>query len=299
MNTAATIVWRTKYAAAYMEEENMVIRYRFPFSKQREAALLGAYKLSPKERLPYYQNLSAMIERSISVSEYLKEERVPSILFYDHTFQKQEKNGIICIYCIPEEPVIPLSCSLFNKDCNALTSLDVFLRLTHILRDINKTPIPLVLRYMDMDEVFLTNDNRIKLGGFFYAMADGLTQAPYYLQDAAPIIPAEVRDGEIGNIGTDMKALSMIAWNVFSGLPWNCGQTTQSMQIPPAYAPPALLRVLELGLSGDPDQFNAFRKQLLQCRKELAKTDFAQIIIPMGRAMKKQYSFSFSHPISL
>lgn len=292
MDTSTTILWRTKYAAAYMEEENMVIRYRFPYSKQREAALLGAYQLTPGERLPYYQTLSAMVERNIAISEYLKEEQVQSILAYDHTFQKQEENGVICIYCIPEEPVTPLSCSLFHEDCNALTALDVFLRLTHILRDINKTPISPVLRYLDMDDVYLTQDNKIKLGGFFYATAEGLLQAPNYLQDAAPVVPADVRAGAPGNIGTDMRILSMIAWNVFSGLQWNCGHTSQTLKVPPAYAPSSLLKILELGLSGDPEQFNTFRKQLLQCRKELAKTDFAQVIIPMGHAMTRQYSFN-------
>lgn len=284
-------IWQTKYAAATMQEGKMVIQYQFPFSRQREADLLGSYNLAPNMRLNYYQTLSTMAERNFVVADYLKSQEVPSILTFETVYQQQE-GSTICINAIPEEPVTPITTFLFATDCNALTALDVFLRLTHILRDINKTPISPVLRYLDMDDVYLTQDNKIKLGGFYYAAADGLADPPPFLPDAAPVIPERIMSGEKGDIGTDMQALSMIAWNVFSGLPWDCKHTATSKRIAPTYAPDQLLRILEMGLNGNPEDFTAFRKLMLQCRKELAKTDFATLVIPMKRMEKKIYHFT-------
>lgn len=286
------ILWRTKYASAYSENGKMVIRYRFPYSRQREAALLGTYCLTPGDRLPYYQTLSAMVERTLMLTQYLEEEAVPSILTFEGTYQKQEDNGIICIYGIPKQSVKPITHTLFADDCNALTALDVFLRLAHILRDINKTPISPVLRYLDMDDVYLTAENKILLGGFFYAAAEGLSSPPQFLPDAAPVVPDHIREGGLGSAGSDMQILAQIAWNIFAGLPWNCEHTAISKQIPPQFAPPSLRAVLELGLEGDPAQCNNFRKQLMQCRKALAKTDFAQLTIPMHKPLCKEYLFT-------
>lgn len=285
------IQWRTKYAVAYYDGPKMVIRYRFPYSKIREAQLLGAYNLSPKDRLPYYRTLSAMVERNIVVSNYLKSQGISSILFFEKTYQQQEDNGIIGMYCVPEEPITPITHSLFSTDCNALQALDVFLRLTHILRDIHQTPDSLSLRYLDLEDVYLTEDNKIKLGGFFYASAEGLDVPPPYLQDAAPVMPDTLNAGAAGDIGADMQILCQIAWNIFSGLPWDTSHTAISKKIPPRYAPPQLLAVLELGLNGNADDFSVFRKLLLSCRKELAKTPFAQQHIPMKAPYRKEYHY--------
>lgn len=284
-------IWHTKYAAAYLEDGKMTIRYRFPYSRQREASLLGAHHLLPNDRYAYYETLSAMIERHFAISRYLEAEGVPSIITYENAYQKQTDDGIIYICGVLSEPVTPITQALLSSDCNALTVLDIFLRLAHILRDISKTPISPVLRYLDMDDVYLTSQNKILLGGFFYAAGEELTPPPAYLPDSAQIIPSTIRNGTIGNIGTDMQILAQIAWNLFSGLPWDSAHTPQSRQIPPQYAPPELLRVLETGLEGDPKNFNSFRKQLLQCRKELAKTDFAQTVIPMRLPLRKEYAF--------
>lgn len=286
------ILWRTKYAAAYTENERMVIRYRFPYSKSRESALLGAYNISPKERRDYYNTLLSMCERNIAISNYLKEAQVPSVLTFDQTYQLQEDTGIICIYCIPAVSVTPITQCLLSDDCSALTVLDIFLRLAHILRDISKTPMSPVLRYLDMDDVYLTQDNKILLGGFYYAAAEGLSPPPPYLQDAAPIITEELRAGATGDAGTDMHILARIAWNLFSGLPWDTAHTAESWNIPPRYAPTALLRTINIGLDGDAAECNSFRKRLMNCRKELAKADFAQIVIPACNPLKKEYRFT-------
>lgn len=294
-----SICWRTKYAAAFMDNGKMTIRYRFPYANKREAALLGAYNLTPADRLPYYQNLSAMIERNLLVTEYLRDESVPSILTFENAFQKDEENNIICVYCLPSEPVTPITLSLFAADCNALSTFNVFLRLTHILRDIHKTPMAPVLRYLDLDDVYLTSSERILLGGFYYASANDLQAPPPFLPDSAQLAPDDILRDENGSIGTDMYILCRIAWNIFSGLPWNSIHTPQSLRIPPRYAPPALIRVLELGLSGDPDCFYTFRKQMLQCHKELSKSEFAKLTIPMCAAHKKEYFFTPKEPIAI
>lgn len=274
-----------------MQSDKMIIQYRFPYTREKEAMLLGTYDLAPSMRLSYYQTLSAMAERNIIIADYLKKQEVPSILTFETVYQQPE-DATICINAVPDEPVEPITASLFSKDCNALTALNVFLRLAHILRDINKTPTSPVLRYLDMDDVYLTQDNKIKLGGFFYAAAEGLSSPPAFLPDAAPVVPESIRSGDTGSLGTDMQTLSMIAWNIFSGLPWDCKHTAISSRILPAYAPPVLLKTLELGLTGKSDNFTAFRKQLLQCQKELSKTDFAELVIPMGHAEKKIYHFT-------
>lgn len=292
MNNPPGIIWRTKYSAAYMEDGNMTIRYRFPFSREREATLLGTYNLTPKDRVPYYQTLSTMVERNIAFTDYLKSEAIPSIFTFEKSYQKQEDSGVICVYCVASVPATPITQTIFAKDFNALTALDVFLRLAHILRDINKTPISPVLRHLDMDDIYLTEDNKILLGGFYYFAADEFPAPPHFLADAAPVADEAISKGGKGNAGTDMQMIANIAWNIFSGLPWNCQQTPESRKIPPKYAPASLLAVLELGLRGDPDSCNTFRKQLMQCRKELAKTDFAQLIIPCVHPYQKEYHFS-------
>lgn len=283
--------WQTKYASASMQNGKMIIKYQFPYSRDREAMLLGTYNLTPNMRLPYYLALSSAVERNIIIADYLKSQQVQSILTFETVYQQQEGTAI-SIYAVPEEPVTPITASLFAADCNALTALDVFLRLTHILRDINKTPISPVLRYLDMDDVYLTQDNKIKLGGFFYTAADGLEDPPEFLPDAAPIIPNSILSGNKGDIGTDMQTLCTIAWNLFSGLPWDCKHTAISKRIAPAYAPEQLLYTLEMGLNGKQEDFTTFRKLLLQCRKELAKTDFANLVIPINRIEKKTYHFT-------
>ncbi len=290
-NFVPEIKWRTKYAAAYMENGSMVIRYRFPFSRQREAELLGAHGLAPEERLPYYEKLSLMVERSFAFAEYLEKEAVPSVLKITSSYQKKEDNDVICMYCTLPAPVTPLSQAIFSADYNALTALDVFLRLAHILRDINKTPTSPVLRYMDMDDVYLTEENKILLGGFYYYSAEGKNAPPAFLPDAAMCLPESIRSGGLGSTGTDMQTLCMIAWNVFSGLPWDCQHTPASLKIPPKYAPEPLLRTLELGLQGDSTACTAFRKQLMACRKELSKTDFAQLMIPAPTPHAKEFFF--------
>lgn len=287
-----TIQWRTKYAAAYPEDGKFIIRYRFPYSRNREAALLGAYNIAPSDRLAYYQTLSSMVERNITVSNYLKSMEVPSVLTFENAYQKREDNGIIGIYCVASAPVTPITKAIFASDCNALTALDVFLRLAHIIRDINKTPTSPALRYLDLDDVYLTEDNKILLGGFYYAVAEGLLEPPPYLNDSAPVVPAALAGGTSGDLGSDMQILSQIAWNIFSGIPWDTAHTEASMKIPPRYAPPQLLAILELGLKGETESFNTFRKQLLACRKELAKTSFAQQIIPIRKPFRKEYSFA-------
>jgi hypothetical protein len=290
------IVWRTKYAAAYCEDGKMIIRYRFPYSRSRESALLGAYNIAPNERLKYYQTLSGMVERHITMSNYLGNEEVPSILTFDNTYQKREENGVIAVYCVCPAPITPLSKSIFASDCNALTALDVFLRLAHILRDINKTPTAPALRYLDMDDIYLTQDNKILLGGFYYATADGLDSPPPYLVDAAQVYPTAIQEGQAGDLGTDIQILSRIAWNIFSGLPWDAAHTAGSSKVPPRYAPPQLVALLEFGLTCNQESANTFRKQLLACRKELSKTDFANSIIPFQRPLRREYKFTADMP---
>ena len=267
----------------------MVIRYRFPYSRQREAALLGSYKLSPADRIPYYQTLSAAVERSFLFTEYLRQENVQSILEFENTYQKQEENGVIGMYGVLTSPVTPITHAIFQKDFNAMTALDVFLRLAHILRDIHKTPIAPVLRYLDLEDVYLTQDNKIRLGGFYYVDGDGLSPAPGFLPDAPVVVPFPPSN-EHRNQGEDIKILARIAWNIYSGLPWDCVQTHASQRIPPKYAPPILLQTLELGLNATVES-NTFRKQLMQCKKELAKTDFASLTIPACNPLRKEYQF--------
>lgn len=285
------ILWRTKYAAAYMQDEHMVIRYRFPFSREREANLLGAYDLDPDKRMQYYDTLSVMIERNVAFTAYLKEHAVPSILYFDDITQKIEDNGVICVYCIPTVAVRPISQLIFQSDYNAMTALDVCLRLANTLRDIGKTPAAPVLRHLDLDDVYLTQDNKILLGGFYYYAADGMSPFPPFLEDASANLPDCIVDGAIGDAGTDMQTLCRIAWNLLSGLPWDTRQSQVSMIIPPMYAPPELVSILEFGLRGDPQSCNAFRKQLIPCRNALAKTAFAQTTIPAPLPFQREYRY--------
>ena len=296
MESTPQNLWQTKYATGCMEDGNMAIHYHFPFSRHREAALLGCYNLAPKDRFPYYKALSAMVERNLHFAEYLAQNKTASILTFENTYQKATENGVICVCCIPSEPVTPITQSLFRADCNAMTALDVFLRLAHILRDIHNLPDSIALRYLDLDDVYLTASNKILLGGFYYATCKEMPDFQPFLPDAAKIIPNQVITGQRADAGTDMQTLAQIAWNIFSGLPWNCGHTEESRRIPPMYAPPALLQVLELGLAGDPGQLNAFRKALFQAKKNLAGTEFASATIPISNPFQKEFHFAVDIP---
>ena len=299
MDTAPiTNLWQTKYATAYRQNEKTIICYRFPHESNREAALIGKYGLLPGDRMEYYQTLSCAVERHFSIAELLHSAGVPNVISYSKTYQKKESNGAICVYAICDDAITPVTQSLLSEETKALDVLDMILRLsTTILRDVAKPPLSLSLRCLDLDEVFLTGDNRILLGGFYYATSPLLSEPPPFLPECPATTPPYSfleSPSKIGANGADMQMISLIAWNLFSGLPWNTAHTSASFRIHPQHAPTSLLEVLKVGLCGKDQDCSVFRKQLLQCRKELAKTEFADIIIPFPTPMEKQYQYNHS-----
>lgn len=282
------LLWRTKYAAGILTDDQMAIRYRFPFSENREASLLYRYDLPPGERAAYYSTLAKAVERNISISNYLAAQGVNSILSFTDIKQQKEPNGIVCIYGSCAQTVSPVSQAVLQGNANALDVLDLFLRLATIIRDIHKPPCQINHRCLDMDDIFITEDKRILLGGFYYSTNPVLPPPPPFLPDHPTIIGSD----HGGDEWRDLQQLCRIALNVFSGLCWDAQYPQGSPRIAPFYAPTPLAALLLSTLDSDSGQPQAFRKALLQCRKELAKTDFAQSALDLPTPLKAAYRYN-------
>lgn len=286
--TGQQLLWRTKYAAGIQTDGKMMIRYRFPFSENREASLLYHYGLSPGGRAAYYGALAQAVERNISISNYLTVQGVSSILSFSDTKQQKEPNGIICIYGTCAQPIQPASQTLLQGETNAMDVLDLFLRLATIIRDIHKAPFQINHRCLDVDDIFITEDKRILLGGFYYSTSPTLPAPQPFLPDHPAFSDLYQSQSE----WSDLQQLCHIALNVFSGLCWDAQYPQHSPQIKPFYAPAPLLQLLISTVHARDGQPQAFRKALLQCRKDLSKTPFAQLTMALPTPLKANFRYN-------
>lgn len=266
----------------------MMLRYRFPFSENREASLLYHYDLSPGERTAYYSTLAQAVERNISISNYLTTQGVGSILPFSDIKQQKESNGVVCIYATTPQTIHPVSQALLYGKTSAMDVLDLFLRLATIIRDIHKTPYQISHRCLDMDDIFITEDKRILLSGFYYSTSPILPAPPAFLPDHPSIGDLYQDTGE----WNDLRQLCRIAFNVFSGLCWDAQYLENSPQIEPFYAPTPLAQLLLATVHAKDGQPQTFRKALLQCRKDLAKASFAKSTMELPTPLKATFRYN-------
>lgn len=303
--TSDNLAWRSYYYDAFFYtsekgEKKTIFRYDIPFPKEDEAIRFEQYGIPSDKRLWYYDHLARCIKRQYDISCLLNRNAVPSILTYhsSSTSQRDENTDINHLYFVSHE-VRPIMDTLFKDRINLLTLLDVFIRLSVIIRDISKPPCCLSHRGISMDEIYLTPDNKILLGGFYYAatayQGDGLLVGDFdkplpYLPEQGMYFPPSLIAGGPGSAATDMQTISRIMFNFCSGLPWDT-QWPSVPNIAPSYIPEELIQVLIFGMNCTDADCNAFRRKLLDCRKALSKTEAAQISIPIRKPLLKQFAY--------
>ncbi len=262
------------------DSEKTVFRYQIPFPADVEAVYLARYGLSDADRLGFYQNLVRCIQREVDVTRFLKSHSVSSILSFSEVEQLRDDNGIIHIFLETERIYPILRQQLGGKEVSALTVIDILYRLSIIFRDINRVGV--VHRGFDLEEVYITSDNKILLGGFFYASCPGVIPYTEYLPHLPPYLPKNLRSGGTGSQNSDIQSLSVLAWNLFSGGAYDLSLNTAYL-VRPEYAPQEIIETILLGLRCKDEECNSFRRQLLNARKSLSKTEYADQMLPLSR----------------
>ena len=260
--------------------DRTIFHYRIPFAPEVEAVYLAKYGLDARELLGFYQNLVRCIQRNVDVTNHLKTHDVNSILTFSEVEQVRDDNGVIHIYLETDMVYPTLHHQLGSTEISAITVIDIIYRLSIIFRDISKFGV--IHRGLDLRKVYLTADNKIMLGGFYYAAFPGMKNLTDYMPHTPPYLPKNLRHGGVGSQSSDIQSLSVFAWNLFSGGAYDLGFDPAYL-VRPEYAPKPIVDTLLLGIRCKDDECNAFRRQLLNTRKELSKTDFAEQKLPLPK----------------
>lgn len=245
---------------------------------------MAKYGIQANERNRLYQNLIACIQHDIAVSEYLSAQGVSSILRFSNIEKLQDEDGAYHIF-METDHVKPVTESILSKSIFKLDLLDVIYRLSIILRDISK--MNTVHRGFELTRVYENDRHRLLLGGFYYSYCPGL-EYPMYLPTKSPNLPTDFLRGDRGDQGLDIQSLCVTAWNLLSGHAFNARLDTDKM-VMPEFADQELVDILQLGLSGETDSCNSFRRKLLEYRKKVSKSELANQQIPVYRLRLKQY----------
>lgn len=289
-------VWSSElYDAFYGKSEDgsvkTVFRYQIPLPEIRESALMARHQIRASQRLPFYELLLKCVQHNVDISHFLATQKIPSVVSFSDVQQTQE-NGISYVYLETEE-MRPIQFSELAGSVNGITLLDILVRLNIILRDINQAGV--CHRGFDLDEVYINRDGKILLGGFYYARGPGaakggtdLSKYPPYLPGAPPHLTSSLRKGEGGTWGQDVRMVALIGWNLFSGVPVDA-YWDNSRAVFPTYATSEVVEALQIGLTGKDETCNLFRRKLLDCRKKLHQTEYANLRIPVRVYRCKEY----------
>lgn len=286
-------VWGNHYTKAFharidSDTYYTIFKYQIPFSPDEEKLFMARFELAPGERMNFYRNLVCCIQQEIKASQLLSSNKVPSILKILQVEQTKSSNGIINIY-LKTEQVWPLCLHYLHEEVSRIDAINVVARLAITLRDINKAPHNVVMRGLDINEIYINADQKILMGGFYYASSPMLPHYPAYLPGCPKNIPENVLRGEPGDAGTDTYSLACLAWNLFSGIPLDA-QIPKHLSVFPQYGTDELAEALWMGRSGITDNSAAFRKRISDCRKQISKSDQASELIPVREQRRKQYA---------
>lgn len=237
------------------------------------------------DRTAYYQRLAMMVQNQYDASKFLKEHNIPSILHFQDV-QTVEDGSSTKIY-LATQPVTPIRKTTLSEQTDTLTVVGVLLRLSTILRDLSNLTPPFVHRGLDMDEIYLTEDNKILLSGFFYSQWADSAPIPY-LPEIPHNIPQSLQCGAKGSPGDDLYMLASIAWSIFSGCPIG-SQLPNGPTVYPMYAPEEIAQAIQIGLQGRTTDIMAFRKKLTECRKKLVKSEIPNVNIPLFNKYKRVF----------
>ena len=293
--TQTSPVWREKYADVFAIQDSdgcnkTVFRYEIPFRAPKDAIIQKKHALSAQDRVKYYQSLAQSVHRHVEICNLLKAKGTPSVLLCEAVTQETDSETGNSQIFIQTESVMPIQEVLFKDGINILTLLDVFIRLSVIVRDLSREDCGVSHRGISMDHIYINKENKIVLGGFYYATAPEFAEILPYLPDHPRHLPLTLLQGATGSAGTDMQTLARLLCNFLSGLPWDT-QWPVTPRVAPAYAPEGLAEILWFGMNCEDADCNMFRRQLLNYRKELSKTEQAKLIVPIHTPLKKQYAY--------
>lgn len=294
--TAENLVWENRYAKGFHanvsgEEIHTIMRYQIPFSPDAEKIFMMKYGVEPAARKGFYQNLARCVQQQIKTAMILADSKVPSVLQIYHVEQERTSEGITNIY-LETDRIWPIKEKLLKDKIDRTAAITIVARLSIILRDIAKGPHSISHRGLDIDEIFVNTEDRIILGGFYYASSPGLPAAPPYLAGKPNnLSPTHLR-GEKGDAADDIRTLSCIAWNLFSGVPMEA-QLPEYLNVFPQYATEDLANALLFGRCAKAGDSVQFRKLISDCRKRIAKDDERSVYIPIRSQNCKHFKIQF------
>lgn len=286
-------VWSNHYAKVFHAKTDSetyctIFKYQIPFPPDEEKLFMARFGMDPDDRIKFYRNLACCIQQNIKTSQLLVSNKVPSILKILQVEQAKSSDGITNIY-LKTEQVWPIRLQLLYDEVSRIDAINVIARLSVTLRDVNKAPHNVVMRGMDINEVYVNAEQKVLLGGFFYAASPMLPQPPGYLPGRPNNIADTVLNGDVGDTGTDTYSLACLAWNLFSGIPLDA-QVPKHLNIYPQYGTKELAEALWLGRSCKAENAAVFRKRISDCRKQISKDVQASEHIPVRSQRKKQYA---------
>lgn len=288
--------WESELADAYhFTNENGFIRtvlhYQIPLPENKQVFFMTKYGLRGSDLRQFYQNLVRCLQQEVAVSKYLTRARVSSVLSFSAMEQARDEAGTSHIY-LETEQIWPVIGKVLVNPTPYITVMDVIYRLSIVLRDISKDSVGVVHRGLDLNEVYINNEDRIKVGGFFYSYCPDVYGWPDYLPNRPSNLPMGFLNGEKGHQGLDIMTLALIAWNLFSGNPHDA-KLVDGRWVFPAYANQELVDALFLGMSGNEENCQSFRRRWQDCRKQMSKTEFASMTLPIRKQLLKEVSVEY------
>ena len=277
----SNLSWRSKYYDAFtytdkQEIKHTILRYQIPYPKLREQELFLKYPTLEQDKTFYYQRLAHAVQNQFNASRYLSKQEISSILTFDQV-EKTQKDCVTTIF-FSTPPIRPIR-HLLKDETDTLQAVTILMRLATILRDLNQLEPPVSLRGFDIDEIYVTDDDRYLLGGLYYTVWDDSSQAPIYLPERPNNLPRTHQMGRIGESYDDVYTLAALAWSIFAGCP--IGSELPPLLVYPMYAPEEVAQAITIGLSGEPDALVQFRKRLVQCRKKLVTGEIENKTFPL------------------
>lgn len=197
----SNFLWKNHYATAYQyridsETVHAVLRYQIPFPADEEKIFMERYGIAPGKRKEFYQNLLACIQQQIKASALLAQHEVASCIRFYRAEQDRDHKGTAYIY-LETDNIRPIRESIFQDSTDSLEAVNIAARLALILRDIQKEPYNITIRAVDPNEIYVNDDNKLVLGGFYYASSPFLPVPPSFLPTRPQNIRMDVLDARL------------------------------------------------------------------------------------------------------
>lgn len=262
--------WRHKFGNTYSgrtesgELKCTVFEYCIPLPTHREKELELRYGVQNLSQ--YYLNLAVAVQHQYTIANDLEAANVQSVLRYlDY---QTSKNGELTKILLATAPVVPLLGSTITDNLTVRTAIEVTMRLATILRDFRNLDAPVIHRGLNPDEIYVTQDSKILLGGFLYSATPKQKQIPDYLPQKPANLTPVLKAGGVGTQGDDLYSLTAFLWSLLTNSP-------VGMELPhpvtiPANTPLAIQELIAYGLSGNAE-IMAYRKRLTEIRKMLVQ----------------------------